>query len=241
MTEQYCRSGLQLREGPQAKAPRASLGTPPTAAGGVPLTHATATTATSAMTTVRARSAMPASDKGYYLKNKSQCNSTDISDLASEDRPHPTHARSNVLVAGVTPHDARPGDLNSWRLTRHRPQFSDTSPTFRLLFSANGLVSTSPISRSARTVPRFVGSSTRTAAASGDSPPAEPVIPGVLDEPPKVGDFSPGAACSALSCSSQWRALVWRQMRRTRTWYRPTRRLAIRFFSHLEMSPGTLA
>jgi len=42
---------------------------------------------------------------------------------------------SNVLVAGFAPHDARHGDLNSGRRTRHHPQFSDTSPVLHPVFA----------------------------------------------------------------------------------------------------------
>ena len=102
------------------------------------------------------------------------------------DRSHPTPAmRARVRIpprmdlASKNP----PGGPNFNARHHATDILTDTSPAFRPLF-AHGLRQRSPVNRSARAAPRSAGASTRTASGQVALGQQEPVVPGVLDQPP---------------------------------------------------------
>src|SRR6266496_3596834 len=100
---------------------------------------------------------------------------TDISDLACEDWPHPTALRLLLIECSCRRgRTSRPSPLHpEFRLrTRHRPQFSDTSPESRPFFALDDLLPPLSVSRLAPAAPGSAEASTRIGGASGDSPPA---------------------------------------------------------------------
>jgi hypothetical protein len=117
------------------------------------------------------------------------CSLHDISDLTTVDRPHltPTSSpfRKIVVVIWIRRRKARPVPEIVVGTTPRRHARGHVPRVARFL-CPNGLLSPSPFSLSVRATPRSAGASPRTAAASGNSPPAAPIVTSVLTSRPPV-------------------------------------------------------